>query len=1117
MASPYAGVITNNGINEAYLADTNGWKIDFSKFAVSSEVGALDVTRTTANTIVYEAVPSAFVKIDSNSIRITCEIPAEAEYPAGTPTGDFTIREVYLFITNKDDAEKLFWIGQPIPLPYTEVSDFNFDIIINLNNISETSTFTNTQATEVSNHNNDPNAHPHIKDVIEKAGGLYQNPAVNYEFTSQWVDYYNVTFDGSVIDGDWVYKSEADNIYYKAIVGSADSYNLVGYADVTEGLVRFGGLVNTGHAYDAGTRLYLSATTAGVATDTETDVFLGVTQTDGVMLVFSAGGTGGAGTDEEYIEANIILNNSVYTQLYYDDFKDTTTVTTDATWDGADSGWTGATSDTLETQVLDTSATTFYHFTLKADIDTEANISFEYSLNDVDWVSFDLNEIIYVAEGFTDMYIRATWSDTATMKNLFFLYDKGATGNNEYIPHLNEVFSPSADILAGEDIVLPISSPYIQNNNALAVYVNGKRRDDVTEIDGYTIQLGIDVYTTDVIRIEEVAIPPSFIGVNSSAYIVKLPNIQALKDYNPYQNDVAIEVLGYYTEGDGGGGTFHWNPDNTDADNGGTIIQRTAGGDGRFERVYSGLINIKWFGAKADDNTFDNGAIIQSIYDSGIRSFYAPKGKYYWSTPVSCTNNTSISQFYSLAGLDIPTLVIKGDGSQETIFLTENDSFSGVDYFMQINTNEDDLSTDAYAFNINIEGISFRGSGATNTMYGLKLRGLWHGKILDVQCKFFNDGMSVDGVGTPSSDDYDTMGYIHLDQVVLNNNNDCGFKAIVTRPAGLRFTSCELRNNGSYGYRGGGAGISFDNCSISLNGSSDYEGGISIEPPASGSIPRGFSIRGCTLEANHGQDIWIKQVKGCVIDGNIFTPYDLSLTSNKCMIRVLETATTTNKLQGVSITNNQIQNWSIDAGNSIYWVYSMANFGDLANIKESNNNFGDGVASGSTIKNMTRYVFGSLDVSQWKVEADYNAIIPATESDIVDITGGTNSFSSSNASILSILDTYTDDFNYTGTGTFKIIKDGFYDINIVLPITGLTASHSGIVLDVRVNSIQRLVIERELALDNGQYDVPMALNGKIWLNQNDSVAYNCRISGSDTTPVNLASNGMYLFSITASR
>jgi hypothetical protein len=91
----------------------------------------------------------------------------------------------------------------------------------------------------------------------------------------------------------------------------------------------------------------------------------------------------------------------------------------------------------------------------------------------------------------------------------------------------------------------------------------------------------------------------------------------------------AIEVLGYYAENDGGGGTFYWDDTSSDTDNGGTVIKPTAAGiTGRWHRVYSGYVNVRWFGAKGDDSNDDTAAVHAARDVVAYGTLFFPAGTY---------------------------------------------------------------------------------------------------------------------------------------------------------------------------------------------------------------------------------------------------------------------------------------------------------------------------------------------------------------------------------------------------------------------------------------------------------------------------------------------------------
>ena len=87
---------------------------------------------------------------------------------------------------------------------------------------------------------------------------------------------------------------------------------------------------------------------------------------------------------------------------------------------------------------------------------------------------------------------------------------------------------------------------------------------------------------------------------------VTVGTIATLKAISAPVAGVVYAVSGYYSPGDGGGGSFYWNVSDVTADNGGTVIQLNAGGTGRWNRLLSsGEVDVAWFGAKGDGATDD--------------------------------------------------------------------------------------------------------------------------------------------------------------------------------------------------------------------------------------------------------------------------------------------------------------------------------------------------------------------------------------------------------------------------------------------------------------------------------------------------------------------------------
>ncbi len=116
-----------------------------------------------------------------------------------------------------------------------------------------------------------------------------------------------------------------------------------------------------------------------------------------------------------------------------------------------------------------------------------------------------------------------------------------------------------------------------------------------------------------------------------------------------------VDVGGYFVTGDGGGGWFYWDATSITADNDGTVITpSTAPGTGRWVRIYSGPINIKWFGAVGDGATSSQTAVTASLIaaNAGGKAVFIPKG-------------TFLVTGISLAGME--DMVLEGDGLESII------------------------------------------------------------------------------------------------------------------------------------------------------------------------------------------------------------------------------------------------------------------------------------------------------------------------------------------------------------------------------------------------------------------------------------------------------------------
>ena len=115
-------------------------------------------------------------------------------------------------------------------------------------------------------------------------------------------------------------------------------------------------------------------------------------------------------------------------------------------------------------------------------------------------------------------------------------------------------------------------------------------------------------------------------------------SISVLKGITGTSNEIAI-LLGAVTPGDGGGGTFYYDSASIETQNDGTIVKPTAVTNGRWKRIFSDTINVKWFASKVVSGNWS--PAFQAGIDLG-NSIFIPSGSYRIDTPLTNNGDTSV-------------------------------------------------------------------------------------------------------------------------------------------------------------------------------------------------------------------------------------------------------------------------------------------------------------------------------------------------------------------------------------------------------------------------------------------------------------------------------------------
>ena len=169
------------------------------------------------------------------------------------------------------------------------------------------------------------------------------------------------------------------------------------------------------------------------------------------------------------------------------------------------------------------------------------------------------------------------------------------------------------------------------------------------------IGTGADGVTTQQLQVSAIAV----LGANQQS-VSTIAALRALTSLSGGPGSVVVQS--YAAPGDGGGGFFVYDAnDTTTADNGGTIIVPTTTLTGRWYRLFSGALDIRWFGGVAGGKTssggLDNSAALTAAVASvsiGSNPHVAGPRVYFPGAPLSY--GFASTQFFK------KTVILEGDG-----------------------------------------------------------------------------------------------------------------------------------------------------------------------------------------------------------------------------------------------------------------------------------------------------------------------------------------------------------------------------------------------------------------------------------------------------------------------
>ncbi len=263
-------------------------------------------------------------------------------------------------------------------------------------------------------------------------------------------------------------------------------------------------------------------------------------------------------------------------------------------------------------------------------------------------------------------------------------------------------------------------------------------------------------------------------------------------------NTIPSSSARYYTTDIGQEGFWYYDAaDVTSIDNTGTIIVSTNGK--RFKRIYTGDLNVLWFGGAAMIAGADASAAIQTALNVGKPLFF-PAGTYIVTTGLTYNTSTNTGG-----------TILYGEGQTKTLF--DNRVANGSLFTFK--------STVSLAFQQTgrVQDIGIITTTRPAASNGIYIRGAWVLKFMNVGV----NGVTGDGVRVEAQNgDKDGSVQLNFDMVYLRNNTGFGLH-VLTAPntseiSFLSVTNSFITNNSEGGIRWRGIVGQFINNGFTENG-----------------------------------------------------------------------------------------------------------------------------------------------------------------------------------------------------------------------------------------------------------------------------------------------------------